>query len=66
MRALVQRVAEAAVRVDGEIVSEIGPGLLVLICAMEGDESAQAEYLARKIAKMRIFRDDAGRMNQSV
>ena len=66
MRALVQRVAEAAVRVDGEVIGEIGPGLLVLVCAMAGDGSSEAEYLARKIAKMRIFQDAAGKMNRSV
>ncbi len=66
MRALVQRVAEAAVRVDGETIGEIGPGLLVLICAMEGDTEEQSAYLTRKISKMRIFRDEAGKMNRSV
>ncbi|MQQ07733.1 D-tyrosyl-tRNA(Tyr) deacylase [Epibacterium sp. SM1979] len=66
MRALVQRVAEATVRVDGEVIGEIGPGLLVLVCAMAGDGSSEAEYLARKIAKMRIFQDAAGKMNRSV
>ncbi|MQY42769.1 D-tyrosyl-tRNA(Tyr) deacylase [Epibacterium sp. SM1969] len=66
MRALVQRVAEASVKVDGETIGEIGAGLLVLVCAMDGDNETQSAYLARKIAKMRIFRDDAGKMNKSV
>ena len=63
MRALVQRVSEAAVRVDGDVIGEIGPGLLLLVCAMQGDSEAQAEALAAKIAKLRIFKDAAGKMN---
>ena len=66
MRALVQRVSEAAVRVDGAVVGEIGSGLLVLVCAMRGDTEAEADKLAAKISKMRIFQDDAGKMNRSV
>ena len=66
MRALIQRVSEASVRVDGEIVGEIGQGLLVLICAMRGDTEAEAVKLAAKISKLRIFQDDAGKMNKSV
>ena len=66
MRALIQRVSEAAVRVDGEIVGEIGPGLLVLVCAMEGDAEANADTLAAKISKLRIFKDDADKMNRSL
>lgn len=66
MKALIQRVSEAAVRVDGAVVGEIAQGLLVLICAMEGDEEANADKLAAKIAKLRIFTDDAGKMNRSV
>ena len=66
MRALVQRVTQAAVRVDGRVLGEIGPGLLILICAMQGDTDAQAARLATKIAKLRIFKDDTGRMNLSV
>ena len=66
MRALIQRVSEATVRVDGEITGQIGPGLLILICAMAGDTDAQAQILATKIAKLRIFRDDAGKMNRSI
>ena len=66
MRALIQRVSEASVTVEGEVVGEIGQGLLVLICAMQGDGEAQADKLAAKIAKLRIFQDDAGKMNRSV
>lgn len=66
MRALVQRVSEAAVRVDGQVVGEIGPGLLILVCAMAGDAEAEADRLARRIARMRIFRDAADKMNLSL
>ena len=66
MRALLQRVHRAAVTVDGQIIGEIGPGLLVLICAMQDDTEAQADQLAAKIAKLRIFKDDAGKMNLSL
>ncbi|NDW53068.1 D-aminoacyl-tRNA deacylase [Aliiroseovarius sp. PrR006] len=66
MRALIQRVSEAAVRVDGEVIGEIGPGLLVLVCAMEGDAEANADTLAAKISKLRIFKDDADKMNRSL
>lgn len=66
MRALVQRVSEAAVRVDGEVVAEIGPGLLVLVCAMQGDDDARPRPLAEKVARLRIFRDEAGKMNRSL
>lgn len=66
MRALIQRVSEASVTVDGETVGAIGPGLLVLVCAMAGDSPAQAEQLATKISKLRIFKDENGKMNRSV
>ncbi|MDU8945178.1 D-aminoacyl-tRNA deacylase [Ovoidimarina sediminis] len=66
MRALVQRVSEARVTVSGAVIGEIGPGLMILVCAMAGDGEAEAEKLAAKIAKLRIFRDDEGRMNRSV
>lgn len=66
MRALLQRVTEARVRIAGETVGEIGPGLLILICAMQGDTPAHADMLASKIAKLRIFQDDAGKMNRSL
>lgn len=66
MRALIQRVSSAAVRVDGEAVGEIGRGLLVLVCAMQGDSEETADWLARKVAKLRIFPADAERMNRSL
>ena len=66
MRALIQRVSEARVSVKGAVVGEIGPGLLILACAMSGDDEAAAEKLARRAARLRIFRDDAGRMNRSL
>lgn len=66
MRALIQRVTQARVEVEGAVIGEIGPGLLILICAMQGDTEAEADRLAAKIAKLRIFRDEEGRMNRSV
>ncbi|MDO5657037.1 MAG: D-aminoacyl-tRNA deacylase [Paracoccus sp. (in: a-proteobacteria)] len=66
MRALVQRVSQARVTVDGETIGEIGPGLLVLVCAMAGDDETTAEKLAARVARLRIFRDEAGRMNRSL
>lgn len=66
MRALVQRVSEARVSVDGAVVGEIGGGLLVLVCAMRDDNDAASSRLARKVASLRIFRDDAGRMNRAL
>jgi D-tyrosyl-tRNA(Tyr) deacylase len=66
MRAVVQRVSEAAVTVGGEAVSAIGPGLLVLLGVGREDAEGDADYLADKIANLRIFEDDAGQMNLSV
>ncbi|MBW4984602.1 D-tyrosyl-tRNA(Tyr) deacylase [Mameliella sp. CS4] len=66
MRALIQRVTSAKVDVGGATIGEIGPGMLVLICAMQGDGEAEADKLSAKIAKMRIFRDEEGRMNRSL
>ncbi len=66
MRALVQRVGEAAVSVNGAEVARIGPGLLVLLGIRRGDTGAQADRLARKLLALRIFEDDEGRMNRSV
>ena len=66
MRALVQRVSSASVTVDNTTIGEIGPGLLVLVCAMAGDTEQESAWLARKIANLRIFKDDAGRMNRSL
>ncbi|MCL4141304.1 UNVERIFIED_CONTAM: hypothetical protein GTU68_039736 [Idotea baltica] len=66
MRALVQRVSTASVTVDGQTIGEIGPGLLILVCAMQDDSGDAARKLATKIPKLRIFRDEAGKMNQSL
>jgi D-tyrosyl-tRNA(Tyr) deacylase len=66
VRALVQRVNEAAVEVDGERVAAIGPGLLVLLGVKDGDGEQQADRLARKLLALRIFEDGEGRMNVSV
>jgi D-tyrosyl-tRNA(Tyr) deacylase len=66
MRALLQRVSEAAVRVGEETTGRIGPGLLVLVCAMDGDGEEDALYLAGKIARMRLFADVDGKTNLSV
>ncbi|MFC3167613.1 D-aminoacyl-tRNA deacylase [Paracoccus fontiphilus] len=66
MRALVQRVTEAFVEVDGATIGRTGAGLLVLVCAMNGDDETAAEKLAARVAKLRIFRDDEGRMNRSL
>lgn len=66
MRALIQRVSEASVTVDSQVIGEIGAGLLILVCAMEGDAPEQTEKFAAKIAKLRIFKDEAGKMNQSL
>lgn len=66
MRAVVQRVSHAKVSVDGVVAGEIGEGLMILVCAMQGDTEAQADQLAAKIAKLRIFKDEAGKMNRSV
>lgn len=66
MRALVQRVTEASVEVEGQIIGQTGPGLLVLVCAMQGDDEAAADKLAARVARLRIFRDDQDRMNRSL
>lgn len=66
MRALLQRVSAARVDVAGDTVGEIGPGLLIFVCAMQGDTEADPEALAKRIAKLRIFRDEAGKMNRSL
>jgi D-aminoacyl-tRNA deacylase len=66
MLALLQRVSRASVRVDGELVGDIGPGLLVLLCAQPQDTDAVASKMLAKILKLRIFSDEAGKMNRSV
>lgn len=66
MKAVIQRVKRAAVRVDNEIVGEIGHGLCLLIGVTVEDEAVQGDYLAEKIANLRIFEDDAQKLNRSV
>jgi D-tyrosyl-tRNA(Tyr) deacylase len=66
MIAVLQRVSEASVRVDGEVIGQIGTGLLVLLCAEKGDTDAVADKMLAKILKLRIFSDEAGKMNLSV
>lgn len=65
MRAVVQRVKEAAVHVEGALAGRIGPGLLVLLGVGSGDTRADAAYVADKVVQLRIFGDDAGQMNRS-
>jgi D-tyrosyl-tRNA(Tyr) deacylase len=66
MRAIVQRVTRAKVTVDGRISGEIGTGLLVLLGVSQNDTPAAADYLVDKVLGLRIFEDDAGKMNRSV
>jgi len=66
VRAVVQRVSEAAVDVDGVRIGQCGPGLLVLVCAMRDDTADLSGKLATRISRLRIFKDEAGRMNRSV
>ncbi len=66
MRVLLQRVRRAAVSVDGATVARIGPGLLVLVGVAAADDDAVAEAMARRVAELRIFADDAGRTNRSL
>jgi D-aminoacyl-tRNA deacylase len=66
MIGLLQRVSQARVSVDGQVVGEIGPGLLVLVCAEPADTDVQADRFVDKILKLRIFADEAGKMNRSV
>lgn len=66
MRVVLQRVSEASVTVGGERISEIGPGLLLLVGVAQADGEAEAEWLAEKIAGLRIMGDDEGKMNLSV
>lgn len=66
MISVLQRVREARVEVDGEVVGRIGTGLLALVCAEQGDSDAEADRLLAKLLKLRIFSDEAGKMNRSV
>jgi D-aminoacyl-tRNA deacylase len=66
VKAILQRVSEASVTVDGTTLGKIGPGLMILVCAMQGDDETKPAVLAAKIAKLRIFRDDQDKMNRSL
>jgi D-tyrosyl-tRNA(Tyr) deacylase len=66
MIALIQRVAEASVRVDGQLTAQIGPGLLALIGVVRGDDTARADRLLQRVLDLRVFADQAGRMNLSL
>jgi D-tyrosyl-tRNA(Tyr) deacylase len=66
MKAVIQRVTEASVCVDGKTVGACGQGFLVLLGVAQGDGRAEAELLAKKIVNLRIFQDDAGKMNRSI
>ena len=66
MRALIQRVKKAKVSVDGQVVGEIGPGILTFLGIKNGDSEKEMEWIISKIAKLRIFEDDQGKMNLSL
>jgi len=66
MRAVIQRVTEASVRIEGEVVGEISQGLMVLIGVEEGDGEADLKYMAEKVPNLRIFEDENGKMNRSL
>ena len=63
MRVVVQRCSRAEVRIDGECVGKIGKGFMLLVGVTDGDTQAEADYLAKKIAQLRVFEDEAGKMN---
>lgn len=66
MRALLQRVTDASVTVEGDIIGQISSGLLILVCAMPDDTEQTAKALALKISKLRLFKDNTGKMNLSI
>ena len=66
MRCLIQRVAAAKVEISGAVAGKISKGLMILVCAMEGDSAENASQLAKKVVNLRIFPDEAGKMNRSL
>lgn len=66
MRIIIQRTSQAEVRIDGQVVGQIGKGFLLLVGVTDGDTQADADYLAKKVAQMRIFEDTEGKMNLSL
>ena len=66
MKALLQRVSEASVGLDGETIAAIGPGMVVLVCTERDDGEAEADFFARKIANIRLFADEDGKTNLSI
>lgn len=66
MRALLQRVTHGSVSVDGQVIGETGPGLVILVCAMQGDTVENVHAIAKKIVNLRIFKDEDARMNRSL
>lgn len=66
MRAVIQRVKNADVKIDGKVVGKCGVGFMILFCAVDGDCESDIELLARKTASLRIFEDDEGKMNRSI
>jgi D-aminoacyl-tRNA deacylase len=66
MIAVLQRVSRASVEIKGTVTASIGKGLLVLLCAVKGDGDADVDFIAKKTAQLRVFEDEAGRMNRSV
>jgi len=66
MRAVIQRVSRARVSVEGRVVGSIGAGLCLLLCAMQGDDESDAQFIARKVQTLRIFTDAEGKMNLSL
>lgn len=66
MRAVIQRVKNASVQIDGAVVGKCGIGFMILFCAVEGDTESDIDLLARKTANLRIFEDEDGKMNRSI
>lgn len=66
MRAVVQRVRSALVRVDGDVVGSVGAGLVAFVCAMRGDTDADERWLAQRVAQLRVFPDAAGKMHEDL